>query len=216
MRFLFMVCVSAVFSLAASTAVAEDGSQAFIDAQAQFERGLRGSEKDNEAASEKFKLLTERYPGQPLYVAYYGSTFTLMARDALMPWKKMKLGEQGLELIDKALKQLGPKHDLMQLRSVPVSIETRLVAINTFLKVPDLFFHRFEAGGALLAKTMASPVFGTAGAPIQARYHFQAAAVAGVRKKRDEERDHLKKVLELDPLSADAPAAQTRLKELGV
>ena len=195
-------------------AQAEDHTQAFIDAQALFERGLRGSEKDNEAASERFKTLTEQEPGNPLFLAYYGSTYTLMARDALMPWKKLKLGEQGLELIDKALRQLTAEHDHLLFRGVPVSIETRLVAINTFLKVPDLFFHRFEAGRALLAKTMASPVFASAGAPIQARYHFQAAAIAEAQKKRDEERDHLKRVLELDPASADAPAARARLKEV--
>jgi tetratricopeptide (TPR) repeat protein len=193
---------------------AEDHTQAFIDAQALFERGLRGSEKDNEAASERFKTLTEQEPGNPLFLAYYGSTFTLMARDALMPWKKMRLGEQGLELIDKALRQLTPEHDQQMFRSVPVSIETRMVAINTFLKVPDMFYHRFEAGRALLAKTMASPVFASAGAPIQARYHFQAAAIAEAQKKKDEERDHLKRVLELDPASADAPAARARLKEV--
>jgi hypothetical protein len=193
---------------------AADHTQAFVEAQALFEHGLRGSEKDNEAASERFRILSEQEPGNPLFLAYYGSTYTLMARDALMPWKKMRLGEQGLEIIDKALKQLTLEHDRMQFRSVPVSIETRLVAINTFLKVPDIFFHRFEAGRALLAKTMISPEFASAGAPIQARYHFQAAAIAEAQKKRNDERDHLKKVLELDPFSADAPAAQARLKEL--
>ena len=194
---------------------AEDKPEPFLEAQSLFERGLRGSEKDNEQAAEKFRALTEQEPDNPLYLAYYGSTFTLKARDAYMPWNKLKLGEQGLDMIDKSLKKLGPEHDRQLLRSVPLSIETCLVAVNTFLKVPDQFFHRYDRARSLLAQTMNGEVFAAAPAAIQARFYFQAAFVAQTERKKQEEINLLKRVAELDPKSLDAPAAAARLKELG-
>jgi tetratricopeptide (TPR) repeat protein len=194
---------------------AEDKPQQFLEAQSLFERGLRGSEKDNEQAAEKFRALTEQAPDNPLYLAYYGSTFTLKARDAYLPWNKLKLGEQGLDLIDKSLKKLGPEHDRQLLRSVPLSIETRLVAVNTFLKVPDQFFHRYDRGRSLLTQTMNGEVFAASPAAIQARFYFQTAFVAQKEGKKQEEISLLRRVAELDPNSLDVPAAAARLKELG-
>jgi tetratricopeptide (TPR) repeat protein len=194
---------------------AEDQPRQFLEAQSLFERGLRGSEKDNEQAAEKFRALAGQEPDNPLYLAYYGSTFTLKARDAYLPWKKLRLGEEGLDLIDKSLKRLDPEHDRQTLRSIPVSLETRLVAVTTFLKVPDQFFHRYDRGRTLLAQTMNGEVFAASPAAIRARFYFQAALVAQTERKRLEEIEFLKHVAELDPDSPDAPAAAKRLKELG-
>lgn len=194
---------------------AADTTAQFVDAQRQFESGLRGSERDNEQAAEKFRALTELEPDNPLPLAYYGSTFAIKAGYSYLPWKKLKLGETGLDLIDKALKKLGPQHDSRLTRGVPLSIETRLVAINTFFKMPDQFFHRFNRGRTLLAQTMGSEAFATAPAAIQARYWFQAAFAAQKEGRAQEEIDSLKRVAALDPNSLDAPAAAKRLKELG-
>jgi hypothetical protein len=209
-----LISLSLSSPLSASLA-ATDNPQQFLEAQSLFERGLRGSEKDNEQAAEKFRVLTEREPDNPLYLAYYGSTFALKARDAYLPWNKLKLGEQGLDLIDKSLKKLGPEHDRQQLRSIPLSIETRLVAVNTFLKVPDSFFHRYDRGRSLLAQTMNGEVFADSPAVIRARFYFQAAVVARTEGKKQDEINLLKRVAELDPASLDVPAAAARLKELG-
>jgi hypothetical protein len=201
--------------LAAQLSVASaDTTEQFIVAQSQFESGLRGSEKDNEQASEKFRSLTAVEPDNPLYLAYYGSTFAIKARDAYLPWKKLKLGETGLDLIDKALRKLASEHDTRLVRGVPLSIETRLVAVNTFFLVPDQFFHRFDRGRSLLTQTMESEVFAASPAVIQARYWFQAAAAQKEGRKQDEIAG-LKRVAGLDPDSLDAPAAAKRLKEIG-
>ncbi|MBI3530450.1 MAG: hypothetical protein HY067_21095 [Betaproteobacteria bacterium] len=194
---------------------AQEKPEQFLEAQSLFERGLRGSEKDNEQAAEKFHALTEQEPDNPLYLAYYGSTFAIKARDAYLPWNKLRLGEQGLDLIDKSLAKLGPEHDRQLLRSVPLSIETRLVAANTFLKAPDQFFHRYDRGRSLLTRTMNSEVFAASPAAIQARFYFQAALVAQKEGRKQEEVSLLKRVAELDPKSLDMPAAAARLKELG-
>lgn len=207
-----VAAISLTFSLGAA---AQGAEETFIKAQASFERGLRGSESDNEAAAEQFKRLSETETGNPLYLAYYGSTFTVKARDAWLPWKKLKLGEQGLDLIDKALKRLTPEHDKLVLRKVPVGIETRLVAINTFFQVPDRFFHRYESGKALLAETMKNPAFAQSPPQIQARFYSQTALVAQKEGRKADETAQLKRVLELDPGSPDMAQLQARLKELG-
>lgn len=194
---------------------AADRVEQFIAAQLQFESGLRGSEKDNEQAAESFRALTELEPDNPLYLAYYGSTFAIKARDAYLPWKKLKLGETGLDLIDKALRKLGPEHDSRRLRGVPISVETRLVAVNAFFKVPDQFFHRYDRGRSLLTQSMKSDAFAAAPAAIQARFWFQAAFTAQSDGRKQDEIASLTRVAELDPTGLDAPAAAKRLKEIG-
>lgn len=206
----------AIVSLTCSLGAAAQGSEeSFIKAQATFERGLHGSESDNEAATEQFRRLSETDSGNPLYLAYYGSAFTVKARDAWLPWKKLKLGEQGLDLIDKALKRLTPEHDQLALRKVPVSIETRLVAINTFFHLPDRYFHRYESAKALLAETMKSPAFAQSPPQIQARFYTQTALVAQKEGRKADEAAQLKRALELDPQSPDMAQLHARLKELG-
>ncbi|ABQ26615.1 hypothetical protein [Geotalea uraniireducens] len=211
------VCIGFLITLAVNGLVlAQDHLEEFVTAQNRFEHGLRGSKSDNERAAEQFKSLSEQEQGNPLFLAYYGSTFTIRSRDAFMPWNKLKLGEQGLDIIDKALRMLAPEHDKVMMRGVPVSLETRLVAVSTFLKVPDKYFHRFDAGRSLLTETMKSRLFQVAPPQIQARFHFQAASVAQKEQKNAEEACQLKRVLELDPQGRDADAARARLKELGL
>lgn len=211
-----LLCVT--LSLGVGTSIAQDSQEnvtAFLSAQEQFEKGLRGTKSDNEKAAEQFEKLVAESPNNPLFLAYYGSTFTIKANHAFLPWQRLKLGDKGLDMIDKALKQLTPEHETTLVRGVPLSVETRLVAINTFLEVPDVFFHRYEPGKQLLQETMASPAFANAPPIIQARFHYQAAFVAQKSKDKTAEVQALKKTLELDPQGKDAPAAQARLKELG-
>src|SRR3990167_1413999 len=76
---------TATLALALTTSLgtaAQSPEQAFLKAQESFELGLRGSEKDNEAAAEQFKQLSAAEPDNPLFSAYYGSTFTVKARYA--------------------------------------------------------------------------------------------------------------------------------------
>lgn len=218
-KFLLAALMGVVLQLGlAGMASAQDGQEkldAFLSAQEQFEKGLRGTGDDNEKASGQFEKLVADYPGNPLFLAYYGSTFTIKANHVFLPWQRLKLGDKGLDMIDKALKQLTPEHETELVRGVPVSIETKLVAINTFLAVPDVFFHRYEPGKKLLEETMASPAFANAPPIIQARFHYQAAFVAKKSKDKAAEIKELKKTLELDPQGKDVAAAQSRLKELG-
>lgn len=204
-----------VTALLSGTAMAQDHKEAFTSAQTLFEQGLNGSKKDNERAAEQFKTLSEQERGNPLYRAYYGSAITVKSRDAFFPWSKLKLGEQGLDVIDNALKMVAPEHDTIMIKGVPISIGTKLVAVSTFLKMPDKYFHRFAAGKSLLKEAMNSRAFAAAPAHIKAAFHIQAAAVAQTDKRNAEEISQLKQALELDPEDKAAAMVHARLKELG-
>lgn len=204
-----------VTTILSATVAAQNRTEAFAAARTLFEQGLLGSKKDNEQAAELFKALSDQEHGNPLYLAYYGSATTVKSRDAFFPWSKLKLGEQGLDIIDKALKMVTAEHDTTMIKGVPVSVGTRLVAVSTFLQMPDKYFHRFVAGKSLLTETMNSRAFAAAPAHIKAAFHVQAATVARTDKQSTEEIRQLKQALELDPKGKAAPAVHARLKELG-
>lgn len=193
---------------------AEDSTAAFVAAQADFERGRAGHAGGNERAHEQFRLLTEKEPENPLFLAYYGSTFAIQGRGAWAPWNKWRLTERGLDLLDQAVSMLRPEHDRWNVRGVPVALETRLVAASTFLAVPGMF-NRLEAGKAVLADALASPVFASAPSQIRARLLQQAAIAARKEGKSAKEADALRRAAAAWPESPVAQEAQRRLQELG-
>lgn len=152
-------------------------ANAFQSAQAEFTRALQGDSDAVEQAMELFRALSESNPGNPLLAAYYGSAQALRARDAWMPWNKMRYSEQGLDTIDGALRMVKPEHDAQRTRGVPVSVETRLVAARTFLAMPK-FLNRGEQGRNLVADTIASPVFQSTPQAVQVQFLRLAAADA--------------------------------------
>ncbi len=204
-----------LLGLLAPAARADDHAAAFIAAQGDFEAALRGDGAALDRSYAEFRDLAAQAPDNPLFLAYFGSADTLRARAAWMPWTKMRLAEQGLDDIDKALSHLRPEDDRHVYRGAPVSVETRLVAITTFLQVPDAFFHRFAKGKTLLDETLQLPVTATAPAALQARLQFQVAAVAREEGRRNDEIAALRRTLQLDAVGRDAPAARARLQELG-
>src|SRR6185437_1180944 len=58
---------------------------------------------------------------------------------AALRGKRSKWVNQGIDQIDHALALLGPQYDSQKLRGVPISLETRLVAIATYVPLPSLF-----------------------------------------------------------------------------
>lgn len=168
---LSMLCMSAVAGPTADPA-------AFGEAQSHYKQALNGDSDALDQALEKFHALSAADPKNPLFAVYYGSTQTLRARDALMPWNKMKFSEEGLDTIDKALRKLQPMHDAQLVRGVPVSIETRLVAARTFLALPK-FLNRREHGLRLVADAIASPAFAATPPPLQEQLRRLAATSTG-------------------------------------
>ncbi len=165
--------------LLAGTAAAQSpnaSQEQFTEAFKIFQQARGGDSGRIEPAVAAFEALVRADPKQPLYAAYLGSALGLKAGDAWMPWTRMRYSEQGLDQIDQALAALKPEHDKQLLRGVPVSVETRFVAAITFVKMPDVIFHRRSTGRKLFDELLKSPAF--AAAPAEFRVAVQRAADA--------------------------------------
>ena len=134
----------------------------FVDALKTFQQAREGDAGRIEPAIAAFEALALAEPRQPVYGAYLGSAMGLRARDALMPWNKLKFSEQGLDHIDRALAALKPEHDKLLLRGVPASLETRLVAANMFISLPEPIFHRRASGNKLIEEVRKHPAYDAA------------------------------------------------------
>lgn len=174
MKAAFLALVAALaFGTAAAQPQASSGAP-FDEAAKIFLRASAGEAGEVDPAIAAFEALVRAEPRNPVYAAYLGSALSMRARDAWMPWNKLRYTEQGLDHIDRALESLKPEHDKLLLRGVPASIETRLVAARTFLKLPDAIFHRRTAGKKLLADLLKHPAL--ASAPAAFRTSVQLAA----------------------------------------
>jgi hypothetical protein len=152
----------------ASAAPQEVAPANFGQAQKQFLAGTKGDSTARDASIEAFRAMAASLPGHPVLVAYEGAAITLQGRDALMPWKKLALAEKGANAIEKALGQLTPAHDEALFNGVPESIETRMVAAETLLQLPD-FMHRAPIGKRAIDAAIASPLFEHCPPPVRQR-----------------------------------------------
>jgi hypothetical protein len=124
----------------------------------------------------------------------------------VVAWRKMAHADDGLALLDKALAQLTPAHDQQQLDGVPVSLQTRLVAVGTFLALPSMF-NRGERGARLLDNLVKSPQLTSTPVGFQAAVWMQAAKQAQRQQQKDEARQWLGRVVASGaPQSAEAAA----------
>lgn len=142
-------CIQSVFAF---------DETAFRNASRQIqEASTQNNESALNSALDSLSKLSGQEPANPLLRAYLGSAETMQAKFTLFPWKKMEHCENGLAKIDKALQQLDASHDKALVRGVPLSLETRLIAANTFLALPDLF-KRSQAGHKQLQAVLSSPL----------------------------------------------------------
>jgi hypothetical protein len=181
-------------------------------AKAQFEAGRAGSRAGAQQAQQLFAQLLRTDGENPLYLAYYGSTLAMQGRDTKVPWTRIKLISQGLDTIDRALAALerpglatGPEHS---------ELETRLVAMATFIALPDLVFHRLGPAKRQLSLALASPYFAAAPTDLQGHLVYEGALIARQEKDAKAERDALLRVQKLAPPSVDMAEVRARLLEL--
>ncbi|MBS4099300.1 MAG: hypothetical protein KGZ83_21015, partial [Sulfuricella sp.] len=187
------------FLLAAALAVPAlaAADPAFSQAQAVFLKAADGNSAAVEEAVRQFTRLAAVESDQaPLLLAYLGAAQTMQGRDAWLPWEKVRATERGLAVLDKALRSLEARHDTEIFNGTAISLETRLVAANTFLSLPSLF-NRFDAGKQALREAFAHPGWAAAPGEVRARLHRLAAQVAAHDGKRSEEREHLKQAADL-------------------
>ncbi len=152
----------------ASAAPQEVAPANYAKALQQFQAGAKGDGTARDAAVEAFRSIAASLPGHPVLMAYEGAAMTVQGRDAMMPWTKMALVEKGANAIEKALVQLTPAHDEVLFNGVPESMETRMVAAETLLQLPD-FFHRAPIGKRAIDAAIASPLFEHCPPPLRQR-----------------------------------------------
>jgi hypothetical protein len=186
----------------------------FLAAIHAFETARAGSADATPVAQADFHELLASEPGNPLYMAYYGSTLALQARDARLPWQRINLVRESIATLDKALTLLTPADDQRRMRDIPVSLETRLVAIATYVALPGIF-NRLPAAKQQLALAMGSPLFASVSSELRGRFYYEVALVAQAEGQTDAERTALRQVLQLAPPSLDLQEVRTRLARLG-
>ncbi len=187
----------------------------FAAAEAVFHRAEAGEERATDEAVACFEQLTAAAgPKAPLMAAYLGAAQAMQGRDAWMPMTKLRAAERGLATIDRALRDLTPDSDAISQRGAPMGLETKLVAISTFVSLPD-GFHRLDRARLLLREALTSPAFAAAPPGLRAAFHRQAALVAARDGRRGEEAAQWRHVLAADPAGAFAAAARQRLSEIG-
>jgi hypothetical protein len=191
----------------------------FATARTQFEAGRTGSHDATERAQQLFSTLLRQDADNPLYLAYYGSTYALQARDSFAPWTRIKLINQGNVLLDRALALLD--HAPAAARPEPprtgagtAALETRLVAMATFIALPDGLFHRLSVAKREYQRAVASPDFPAASPDLQGHLQYEGALIARAEKDTATERTALQRVLALAPPSIDLTEVRTRLAEL--
>ena len=208
----------AVFAhiLSASAAVpsAADPAAQFAQAVEQVEEARKGSASATPRAQAAFSKLLAADPQNPLYSAYYGSTFALQAHFGHLPWERINEVRKSIAIINQALSLLGPQHDREENRGVAVSLETRLVAIATFDALPNQF-GTMAVARQQLALAIGSPLFESASAELRGRFYYEAAFVARADGDSQGERVALRRVLQYAPRSLDLDDVRAHLSELG-
>jgi len=192
------------FGLLAAAQAAPDAQ--FEPAFQLFSQASAGDKGAIDGAAEAFARLLQAEPDSPVLMAYSGASTALQAQTTLLPWKKMSLAEDGLARIDKALALLTPAHDAIGQHRTPASLETRFIAANTFLSVPD-FMHRGARGGKLLAEVLASPLFAQAPLGFQSAVWMRAGAQAAKENRVPEARQFFEQVVQRNGPQAERARA---------
>ncbi len=169
-----------------------------------------GTERDIRKASQKIRKLENKYPSHPLVLAYKGGALSLRGKDiGKRPLDRMRETEEGLNIIDRALRKLS-QHDGDYLEI----IETQLVATYVFINLPDSIFHRLREGDHLVKQLLVHPQFSEMPQGLQAAIYFAAAIAADKRNDQTQFQDYLELTLKTDPNGKNGQQAQALLQQL--
>ena len=176
---------------------------------------LQAADGDKRAvrkAIAKIRKLERKYRGHPLVLAYKGGALSLRGIDAYKrPLDRMRETEEGLVIIDKALRQLA-RHE-QQYDEVEAA-EARLVAAFVFINLPDAVFHRLREGQRLVEGLLAHPRFAALPRGMRAAIYFAAATNADKHKDRRRFRHFLELTVKTDPKGSNAKEARALLDSL--
>lgn len=159
------ILIAAVTLLGVAHPPQSSAGTPFEDAKAVFAAVRAGKAEPRDAIS-KFDALLERDAANPLFAAYRAAAVVMQARDAWMPWNKLKYLDDGLADMDRALAMLKPQHEQADASGLSVGALVRLVAANTFIAVPS-FSNRRADGQRLVRDIIANPGFSRTPAPFR-------------------------------------------------
>lgn len=109
---------------------------------------------------------------------------------------------------------LGPQYDAKTIRGASVSLETRLVAIATYIPLPALF-NRKGVARQQLAQAMGSPLFASASDELRGRFYYEDAPIAHSDGDIEHERRALREVVKDAPPSLNMSEVREQLAKLG-
>jgi len=191
-----------------------DTQQRLAQARELFEAGRKGSSASVSEAQLRFNDLLAQDPANPLYLAYLGSTYTLQARESSLPWTKIRLVNKGIDLLDQALSRLRAGEARAATATPPLTLETRLVAVATFIALPDSLFHRMAEAKRTLREALASPTLARADLGLRGHLIYEGALIAREEHDIAAERSALNQVLALEPPGIDTAELRARLSQL--
>jgi len=197
--------VAAALSLSVSAWAVPDAH--FLPLFEQFEVLNNGDTSKLEKVSEGFAALLKTEPTNPVLLAYVGTTTAMKSNTTMLPWKKMSYAEDGMAMLDKAIAMLTPQHDKPIQHDTPGSLEVKLLAANTFLKVPG-FMNKGPRGVKLASELIASPLLAASPVAFQGVVWMTAGEAAVSEKRTNDARKHFNKVIELKAPQSDAARAQ--------
>lgn len=192
----FRQLLIAAMLLTALTAESHAATSAYPQARLDSAIALLQTGNDDssiEKAADEFQQLLQASPADPLLLAYSGASTTRLATTTIFPWKKMHYAEDGLAMLDKALQSATADQQQMH-RAVPVTLEIKLVAANTFLAVPG-FMNRAERGEKLLNDILQAASFPACPAEFRDAVQLRAARLEIARKQPAAARGYLDSVI---------------------
>ncbi len=154
--------------------------------------------------------LEKKYRNHPLALAYKGGALALRGIDiSKRPLDRMRDTEEGLNLIDRALRKL-PRHKGLSIEN----IETKLVSAYVFINLPDSVFHRLREGHHLIQQLLKHPELPAQPQALQAAIYFAAAVSADKHNIPEKFKYYLELTEETDPDSLTGKEARALLDKL--
>ncbi len=190
-------------------------------AQSAFERDLeatrdiylKATDGEKHAVRKAIRATTKlahKYRNNPLALAYKGGALALRGINvSKRPLDRMRETEEGLNLIDRALRRL-PRHKGPAIEH----IETRLVAAYVFINLPDSVFHRLKEGSHLIRQLLDHPQFDKQPQGLRAAIYFAAATAADKFGDQTQFRHYLELTTETDPDGLNGKEAAQLLKAM--
>jgi len=205
------VVVASALAFALAPAFARPPMDAELGAAVDlFVAGLRGSDaqKVRSAAALERVVGQPAHAADPLALAFYGAATAQLAETTWLPWKKIRYADQGVALLDRALKGLAPGLETAPAGLTPAAQEVRYVAARVFLALPSSY-GRGQQGEALLGQLLAGIDASAAPADFKAGVCLLAGTHALDAARPEQARQLLQKAIDYraSPASGEAAAA---------